>query len=75
MMDEKALTENAGDMEAAVDWLRTKGLAGAAKKSSRTAAEGLIGVSGCGDNGRCRRSQQPDRLRRQERAIQISCAT
>ena len=45
MMDaKKALTENAGDMEAAVDWLRTKGLAKAAKKSGRTAAEGLVAV-------------------------------
>ncbi len=38
----KALTENDGDMEAAVDWLRTKGVASAAKKSSRIAAEGLV---------------------------------
>lgn len=46
MMDaKKALTENAGDMEAAIDWLRTKGLATAAKKSGRTAAEGLVGVA------------------------------
>ena len=46
MMDaKKALTETAGDMEAAVDWLRTKGLAKAAKKSGRTAAEGLVGVA------------------------------
>lgn len=46
MMDaKKALTENNGDMEAAVDWLRTKGLAKAAKKSGRVAAEGLVGVS------------------------------
>ena len=45
MMDaKKALTETSGDMEAAVDWLRTKGLAKAAKKSGRTAAEGLIGT-------------------------------
>ena len=45
MMDcKKALTEAAGDMDAAMDWLRTKGLAAAAKKSSRTAAEGLVGV-------------------------------
>lgn len=45
MMDcKKALTENGGDMEAAVDWLRAKGLATAAKKSGRTAAEGLVGV-------------------------------
>lgn len=46
MMDaKKALTETGGDMEAAVDWLRTKGLAKAAKKAGRTAAEGLVGVS------------------------------
>lgn len=46
MMDaKKALTENNGDMEAATDWLRTKGLAKAAKKSSRTAAEGLVAVA------------------------------
>ena len=45
MMDaKKALTETDGDMEAAIDWLRTKGLAKAAKKSGRTAAEGLVGV-------------------------------
>ena len=46
MMDCKtALTETGGDMEAAVDWLRTKGLAKAAKKAGRVAAEGLIGVA------------------------------
>ena len=46
MMDaKKALTETNGDMEAAVDWLRTKGLAKAAKKADRIAAEGLIGVA------------------------------
>ncbi len=46
MMDAKrALTETGGDMEAAIDWLRTKGLAKAAKKSGRTAAEGLVGVA------------------------------
>ncbi len=46
MMDaKKALTETNGDMDAAVDWLRTKGLAKAAKKSGRTAAEGLVGVA------------------------------
>ncbi len=45
MMDcKRALTEAAGDTEAAVDWLRTKGLAAAAKKSGRVAAEGLVGV-------------------------------
>lgn len=46
MMDAKrALTETMGDMEAAVDWLRTKGLAKAAKKAGRVAAEGLVGVA------------------------------
>ena len=46
MMDaKKALTETDGDFEAAVDWLRTKGLAKAAKKSGRTAAEGLVAVA------------------------------
>jgi elongation factor Ts len=45
MMDcKRALTEAGGDAEAAVDWLRTKGLAAAAKKSGRVAAEGLVGV-------------------------------
>lgn len=52
MMDcKKALTEANGDMEAAVDWLRTKGLASAAKKAGRTAAEGLVGVSVLGTMG------------------------
>ena len=52
MMDcKKALTENNGDMDAAVDWLRAKGLATAAKKSSRTAAEGLVGVAVQGTKG------------------------
>ena len=52
MMDaKKALTETSGDFEAAVDWLRTKGLAKAAKKSGRVAAEGLVAVSVDGANG------------------------
>ncbi len=52
MMDaKKALTENDGDMEAAVDWLRAKGLAKAAKKSGRTAAEGLVAVKVDGGEG------------------------
>ena len=52
MMDaKKALTETEGDMEAAVDWLRTKGLAKAAKKSGRTAAEGLVAVVVDGGKG------------------------
>ena len=46
MMDaKKALTETNGEFEAAIDWLRTKGLAKAAKKSSRVAAEGLVAVA------------------------------
>jgi elongation factor Ts len=52
MMDcKKALVETGGDMEAAVDWLRTKGLAAAAKKSSRVAAEGLVAVATAGNKG------------------------
>ncbi len=46
MMDCKAaLTENAGNLEAAIDWLRKKGLSKAAKKAGRVAAEGLIGIA------------------------------
>ena len=52
MMDaKKALTENNGDMEISMDWLRTKGLAKAAKKSGRTAAEGLVAVAVSGGTG------------------------
>ena len=52
MMDaKKALVETDGDMDAAVDWLRTKGLATAAKKSGRVAAEGLVGVAVEGGKG------------------------
>ncbi len=52
MMDaKKALVEVNGDMEAAVDWLRTKGLAKAAKKADRVAAEGLVGVVVSGGRG------------------------
>ncbi|MEJ5975587.1 translation elongation factor Ts [Novosphingobium sp. PS1R-30] len=52
MMDcKKALDETGGDMEAAVDSLRAKGLAAVAKKSSRTAAEGLVGVAVSGTKG------------------------
>ncbi|WP_370232027.1 translation elongation factor Ts [Cognatishimia sp.] len=52
MMDaKKALTETDGDQEAAIDWLRTKGLAKAAKKSGRTAAEGLVAVNVEGGKG------------------------
>lgn len=52
MMDCKAaLQENDGDMAAAVDWLRTKGLAKAAKKAGRVAADGLVGVASAGTAG------------------------
>jgi len=52
MMDcKKALAENNGQMEASIDWLRAKGLAAAAKKAGRTAAEGLVGVAVEGTRG------------------------
>ena len=52
MMDcKKALSETNGDVEAAMDWLRAKGMATASKKSSRTAAEGLVGVAVSGTTG------------------------
>jgi elongation factor Ts len=52
MMDcKKALAETNGDMEAAIDWLRAKGLSAAAKKAGRTAAEGLVGVAVEGNRG------------------------
>jgi len=52
MMDcKKALGETNGDMDAAIDWLRTKGLAAAAKKSGRVAAEGLVGIAVTGTKG------------------------
>src|SRR3546814_3693267 len=52
MMDcKKALTESGGDLEAAVDWLRKMGLAAAAKKAGRVAAEGLVGVAAEGTRG------------------------
>lgn len=52
MMDcKKALAEAGGDMEKAIDWLRSKGLAAAAKKAGRTAAEGLVGVAVAGTRG------------------------
>ncbi|MEP7316966.1 MAG: translation elongation factor Ts [Sphingomicrobium sp.] len=52
MMDcKKALSENDGEMEASVDWLRAKGLSAAAKKAGRTAAEGLVGVAVEGSKG------------------------
>ena len=52
MMDcKKALGENGGDIDAATDWLRTKGLATAAKKSGRVAAEGLVAIAVSGSKG------------------------
>jgi len=52
MMDcKKALNEVAGDLEKAVDWLRTKGLSAASKKAGRVAAEGLVSVSASGTKG------------------------
>ena len=52
MMDcKKALTENNGDIEASIDWLRAKGLSKAAKKADRAAAEGLVGVYVSGNTG------------------------
>ncbi len=52
MMDcKKALTENGGDLEAASDWLRKKGLAAAAKKAGRAASEGLVGMALAGKSG------------------------
>ena len=52
MMDcKKALTENDGNMEASVDWLRSQGLAAAAKKADRAAPEGLVGIASNGTKG------------------------
>ena len=52
MMDcKKALAENDGDLEVSIDWLRTKGLAAAAKKAGRVAADGLVGVYIDGNKG------------------------
>ena len=52
MMDcKKALGENHGDVEASIDWLRTKGLATAAKKAGRVASEGLVGIAIDGTKG------------------------
>src|SRR6201987_4665209 len=52
MMDcKRALSEVQGDLEKAIDWLRTKGLSAAAKKAGRVAAEGLVGVAASGTRG------------------------
>ena len=69
MMDCKnALNEVGGDVEAAVDWLRKKGLSKAAKKSGRVAAEGLVASRLVeGPKGVDRRGQFRDRLRRPQR--------
>ena len=70
MMDcKRALTETGGDMEAAVDWLRTKGLAAAAKKSGRVAAEGLVGVGVRARSCRDGRGERRDRFRRAQRHV------
>ena len=51
MMDcKKALEETSGDIDAAIDWLRTKGLATAAKKSGRVASEGLVAIHVAGNS-------------------------
>ena len=69
MMDcKKALTETDGDMEAAVDWLRAKGFAKAAKKAGRTAADGLVGMA-AEDKGRACRGQRRNGFRRAQRAV------
>ena len=70
MMDCKsALTETNGDMTAAQDWLRKKGLSKAAKKSGRVAAEGLIGLQVDGTKGVVGRGQFGNRLRRPQRSV------
>ena len=70
MMDcKKALGEVAGDLEKAIDWLRTKGLSTAAKKADRVAAEGLVGVRRQRHARRRRRGQRRDRLRRPQRHV------
>ena len=68
MMDcKKALTETGGDLEAAMDWLRTKGLSKAAKKADRIAAEGLVAIAlredGRRHDRRSGRGERRDRLR------------
>ncbi len=68
MMDcKKALTETDGDVEAAVDWLRKKGLAAAAKKAGRVAAEGLVGLVAVGTRGAlCEVNSETDFVARNE---------
>jgi elongation factor Ts len=71
MMDcKQALTENNGDIEAAIDWLRKKGLSKAAKKAGRVAAEGLIRHRAVdGNERRRRRGQLGNRFRRAQRSV------
>ena len=70
MMDcKRALSETGGDLEAAVDWLRKKGLAAAAKKAGRVAAEGLVGVAIRAGRGGDGRGQRRDRFRRPQRDV------
>jgi len=57
-------------MQAAIDWLRKKGLSKAAKKAGRVAAEGLIGAVTAGPKGVCRRGHSETRLRRAQRTVQ-----
>ena len=70
MMDcKKALVECDGDMDKAVEWLREKGLAKAAKKAGRIAAEGMSYAADRERRGRRGRGQLRDRLLRQERPV------
>ena len=74
MMDcKKALTASDGDMDKAVEWLREKGLAAAAKKSGRIAAEGAVCAIVEERRGRHCRSQLRDRLRRPVRQVHWLC--
>ena len=71
MMDcKKALEETDGDIETAKDWLREKGIAGAAKRAGRDADQGAIDVHRRRQRRRARRAQLRDRLRRQGRRLQ-----
>ena len=73
MMDcKKALAETDGDIDAAKDWLREKGIAGAAKRAGREADQGAIEVLVDGNVARARRAQLRDRLRRQGRRVQAA---
>ena len=74
MMDCKAaLGETAGNVEAAVDWLRKKGLSKAAKKSDRVAADGLIGLAVKGNKGVVVEVNSGTRLRCAQRPLPGSC--